>query len=665
MAITIGDAVLYLMANQDGLDKGLGGAERKTKSWAGTVGKLVATGIGAAVLAGGAALAAGAGLIITKAIPAASDLEESINKVDVVFGESGQQIRLWSISAATSLGLTQQQALEAVGTFGNLLTSMGEAPGVSADMSKGLVELSADLASFNNMDPTDVLEKLRAGLTGEAEPLKVLGINLNEASLKAKAAELGFTDLEGTLDPLTKAHAAYALIMEQSANAQGDFGRTSEGLANQQRIFKAQLGDLTAHLGEFFLPIATEVVSFLTANFLPVVETILDVVGAWKAGSEDLNNIISELPGPLQDVVNFLIPVADAIRNFIGYLQSGTDPIAAVVRLVYDLGLAFGLNSDQAQGLATKFYDIYNFVITQLVPGLKQLWTWLGQLWQIAFPALQGAVRFVIDHFNIFGPILGVIAGLLLALNAPILFVVGLAVLLATAWANNWGNIRGKTEEVVNFLGPFIKTAWQGILDVFNWFKGQFELIFSAFSKAFKGDWEGFGEDLRKAWDRAWDLIKTAVSNAVDAIIDYFQGIDWGQVGDDVVQGIADGITSAVHWVIKAVQGLGSAAIAAIKGFLGIHSPARKPKEEVGIPFGQGIGQGIEEQIRAIKGRLTTQMKDLVNITTPSLTAQLQGAMATREGPRFEISPHYTNYQSEGDLREDIRMITMLMGGTL
>jgi hypothetical protein len=196
-------------------------------------------------------------------IKAASDLTESINKVNVVFGESSQEILTWGKTAATTLGMSQQQALEAAGTFGNLFTSMKMGQGVSAEMSRGLVDLSADLASFNNIDSAQVLEKLRSGITGETEPLKVLGVNMDEATVKAKAMQLGIASAGQELTTQQKVLARYAIIMEQTAKAQGDQGRTSGELAGQTRILKAQLADAAAMLGQNLLPMTLQVVQAL------------------------------------------------------------------------------------------------------------------------------------------------------------------------------------------------------------------------------------------------------------------------------------------------------------------------------------------------------------------------------------------------------------------
>ena len=208
-------------------------------------------------VAGKLAAVLGIGALVgemARAVKAASDLEESQNKVAVVFGESAQAIREFARSAAESLGQSEQQATEAAGTFGNLFVSMGIGQAKAADMSVSLVTLAADLASFNNIDPTVALEKLRSGLVGESEPLRTLGVNLDAAGIKAEAMRLGIAGSSGELTAAQKAQAAYSLILQQTQTAQGDFARTSDGLANSQRQVQAAFRDIEAEIGRNLLP---------------------------------------------------------------------------------------------------------------------------------------------------------------------------------------------------------------------------------------------------------------------------------------------------------------------------------------------------------------------------------------------------------------------------
>lgn len=214
--------------------------------------------------AAGAALSAfGARAVIQEIdamITAASDLAESQSKVDVVFGESKATINEWAEGSAEALGLAKQEALGAAGTFGNLFTALGLSKAAAADLAPEVVQLGADFASFNNLDVPETLDKLRSGLVGEIEPLRALGVSFGAVDVERKAMQLGLADLNGEVSEGAKVQARWALILEQSTAAQGDFARTSEGLANQQRIMRAEFANARAEIGERLLPLMLDVV---------------------------------------------------------------------------------------------------------------------------------------------------------------------------------------------------------------------------------------------------------------------------------------------------------------------------------------------------------------------------------------------------------------------
>jgi hypothetical protein len=196
-------------------------------------------------------------------IDAASDFQESMNKVEVVFGDASDSMMDWSENAAEAFGLSQSAALDAAGTFGNLFTSMGIAQGAAAEMSQGIVQLAADLGSFNNIGTDVALEKLRAGLVGEIEPLRSLGVNINAVMVQQKAMDMGLAENVKSLTAADKAQASYALILEQTTNAQGDFVRTADGLANSTKTLQANFQDLQVQVGQVVVPIATDFVGAL------------------------------------------------------------------------------------------------------------------------------------------------------------------------------------------------------------------------------------------------------------------------------------------------------------------------------------------------------------------------------------------------------------------
>jgi hypothetical protein len=432
MSILLGSAYGKVNIDSSGVKKSVGDANQSLGSLENSAKKLGATlqNVGKAMTV---AITVPMALMAKEAVMTASAYEESLNKMNVVFGENSDVIKKWSLDAARNLGMSQQQALEASSTFGNLFTSMGLGRSASADMSTGLVQLAADLASFNNLDPALVLEKLRSGLVGEVEPLRTLGINLTMAATKEKALEMGLADANGELSQAALLQARYALMLEQSTNAQGDFARTASGLANQLRTLKGNWGDTLKILGE---------------NLLPIVNKVLIKLNEWlewfnKADPKTQKFIATLLlivfvAGPLLMVFGKLLPLA-----FSGATKS-MNPFS---------GGIFGLI-----GMFVKWVGIAAMVVKILTAlGIATGPVGAGIL------AVQAAIA-------------GVGASIA-AVALPILLIIGTLALLYFAFKNNWFGITDTVKRAWFLIGYYLNQMVQKIGDFFR-----------------KIDWKAFGK---------------------------------------------------------------------------------------------------------------------------------------------------------------------------
>ncbi|MBO6092520.1 MAG: hypothetical protein J6P40_02680 [Oscillospiraceae bacterium] len=195
------------------------------------------------------------------AIQAASDLEEVQNVVDVTFGADANKIESWAKNAGEQFGLTETQAKRFTSTLGAMMKSAGLTGSQIADMSTDMAGLAADMASFYNLDFDTAFDKIRAGISGETEPLKQLGINMSVANLNAYALQQG---LSKTFDQMSQGEQVmlrYQYLMRATSDAQGDFSRTSDGYANSLRTLETNIESLKTKLGEVLLPVISDVVS--------------------------------------------------------------------------------------------------------------------------------------------------------------------------------------------------------------------------------------------------------------------------------------------------------------------------------------------------------------------------------------------------------------------
>lgn len=214
---------------------------------------------------GAAAIKAGKETVefATESVTAASDYNESLSKLQFVFDGISEKAES-SANTLSNYGYSLSDATDILGSSGNLLTgTLSLTQEKSLELSEGLATRGADLASFTNyiggaVGATEILNK---ALLGERESLAQLDLKISETSVQQKALEMGYASTTSEIDATAKALATYDLIMEQSANAAGDYERTQDSLANQTREFQNNVEDLKVKLGEKLLPVVEDVVS--------------------------------------------------------------------------------------------------------------------------------------------------------------------------------------------------------------------------------------------------------------------------------------------------------------------------------------------------------------------------------------------------------------------
>lgn len=476
---------------------------------------------------------------------------------------------------------------------------------IGADILPRFIEQSADLATTLKLEPTKaaellgkVLQDLGTDGVGSIGKLKAAGIQLTDEQEKQiqKLVELG--DVTG----------AQTVLMDALASTTGGAAATaSETLAGKWAIFQETIADAGEGVALALLPPLTELADKVLPLIVPLVET-----------------------------------VAGALSEFIADMASGEDPIGGLANLVYSLANAFGLDGE----------GLFKSVI-QLRDPFEKLVTWVQTNW----PIVQQAI---VDGWNAAQPALTALKDFILNTVVP-------AIQQAVAWVvEHWPEIQAKIQEVWNNVQPVLQAVWDFIqtvvipafqsavawvienwpaiyatiqsvmADVQNvintvltwvqdfWAEWGDEIVaageaiwklvsdvFAAFAKAFKGDWRGFGEDLRKAFDEAWVKIQAIVTTAIDAILK----MDWGKIGNDIIQGIANGITAAAHFIVEAATAAAQAAVAAVKGFLGIESPS-KVFAGIGKNMMMGMSGGILDNAASPIGAVRSVSGSLVGAAT-------------------------------------------------
>ena len=293
--------------------------------------------------------------VIAPAIRAASDFEENTSKINVIFGRASKSVKDFAKDAAVSLGQSQNDVLNAAGTFGTFGKAAGLAGEDLALFTTDFVALASDLASFNNTTPEDAVMALGAALRGESEPLRRYGVLLDDATLKAEAMRLGIYKGSGTLTAQQKILAAQSAIYKQTGDAQGDFARTADGLANSQRTLNALLKNFQIQLGQQMLPAMKD----------------------FTNGLVDIATAFGKIPTPSNDAmkkIGLFRKIVQSATNGISFLVNG-------IRLVgsgfFDATKATGAynqemgRSNQAQMRMADAAGIFNKKFNQTPPAIK------------------------------------------------------------------------------------------------------------------------------------------------------------------------------------------------------------------------------------------------------------------------------------------------------
>ncbi|MDP8928676.1 MAG: hypothetical protein M3O70_08910 [Actinomycetota bacterium] len=440
--------------------KGIGGMA------AGAVGTIVK--VGAAAAAAGAVAAASFGV---KAVKAASDLNETLSKSNTIFKDNAGAIEKWANGAATNIGQSKTQALEAASTFGNMFDQLGIGSDQAAKMSTSMVELASDFASFHNADVTQVLEAQTAAFRGEYDAVQRFVPTINAAAVEQKALAMG---LAGSTKELTQQHKALAtqqLLLEGAGEATGDFERTSDSLANQTRILKARFEDFSAKLGTKLLPIAEKVAQW-AGRVMP------RVFGAAEVAVDRLLGVVAAFGDWWAANGPAIVQKAAAIGETI------STTVAAALRW---LGEWWAANGPTVIATAQAIWEAIKTiasVVVSVVATVIEHWGTIGPVIAVAAgliaTALQtiattvvSVVTTVKEHWGTIGPVIAVVAGLIATVFIPHWVALGAAAVVnsatnAAAWVSTQvAAIKAAvvhSAQVVKMIAGWVKTGAAALL---------------------------------------------------------------------------------------------------------------------------------------------------------------------------------------------------------
>ena len=235
---------------------------------------------------------------VDQGIGMASQMQMVQQQVNATFGKEAGTLNGWAQDASNSYGLSEQAAKGYANEVGKTLKKAAKSDKDVAKMSKGIVGLSVDMASFYQLDHKEVLTALEKAVSGDAAALDKMGISMGDTELQAFALSEGITKSYGEMSEAEKVALRYDYVMAQTAQAQGAFAESSGTHSSQMQIFQANVQNLATGLGNVLLPAVNWALTGLNSLFAgpprneltSQIETATTALDTVKSDVSDIKN---------------------------------------------------------------------------------------------------------------------------------------------------------------------------------------------------------------------------------------------------------------------------------------------------------------------------------------------------------------------------------------
>lgn len=575
-----------------------------------------------------ALVAAGIGKAIKQSIDEGANLQQSIGGIETLFKSSADAVKKYADDAYKSAGMSANEYMEtATGFAASLLQGLGGDTALAAEVTNTAITDMADNA--NKMGSS--MESIQNAYQGFAKQNYTMldNLKLGYGGTKSEMERLladaqKLSGVKYDIDNLADVYEAIHVIQENlditGTTAKEAASTLTGSIASMKSAFTNVLGNLA--LGEDIGPslnaLSGSVFTFLTGNLLPMIANVI------RGAPQVLSSVLSEAIGMLNVASNHADEIVqmgvDVISELIVGIISAAPYLAeAAFRLAVSLGSAL---------LNTKWGDIANNLISQLKDEISMagaeilgtddsIFTAIGQSITKNLPGvLEKGVQIITSISNgilqnlpaIIESMGSILANLIAFImqNMPTILQAGVTLLknLAQGIVNNLPTILSAIAKVLAQLLAAIAKHMPQLL------QSGIKLI---------------GE-LAAGLIQAIPHLVSQIPTIISSIKNAFSNFDWRQIGSDIISGIGNGIKAGVGAIADAARSAAESALKAAKEFLGINSPSKVMKKEVGRWIPAGVAEGIKENT----GTVTKAMQELARETSRTIPADL--LMGIRQG---------------------------------
>jgi phage-related protein len=550
-------------------------------------------GVATVGLAGvGTAVAALAG-VGKSSLDAYASWQQAVGGVDTLFKDASATVQKNAADAYRTAGISANEYMEQVTSFSaSLISSLGGDTAKAAelgntamiDMSDNANKMGTDIETIQQTYQSlargnyAMLDNLKLGYGGTKSEMERLIQDANK--VKQANGEMGDLSIDKFSDVVQAIH-----IMQQQMGITGtttdEAAKTIEGSVN---MMKAAWQNWLAELGKDNADI-----NGLTKQLVDSVSTVIQNVGPRIAQiitgiTAALPQLFSSLGGTLPALVMQILPPVLGALGQLGtmLLTSATTWITTSLpqllaqfqawvtsRLPSFLQTGLTMVTNLLQGIVQALPQIASTAVIVLTTLLDGLSAQLPQLIPIGINAVLNLVQGILNNLpQIIDSGLKLILGLAQGLINALPDLVGKVPILI-------GQLVGG---IINRLPQILQAGVQLLGALANGFIASVPRLIGA------------------------------IPGMVGQIMHGFTSVNWGSVGLNIITGIATGIAGAAGRLVTAAVDAANNALNWVKRKLGIHSPSRVFRDQVGEMIGEGMAVGIDEsasKVRKAAGRLT------------------------------------------------------------
>lgn len=542
--------------------------------------------VGTAAFAG---IAAGVGASVKEAAAA----EGAYNKFNTVFADGSEEMLQFVKTLRKEMPTATHEIVRLAADMQDLLVPMGLSRDLAQDMSQGFLDVANKIAAFNDVAPTEVLEAIKSGLAGSAEPLKRFGVNALESALEVRAMNMGLLeagqtmkDVEPQLRAQIRAQALLAQVVDNSSDAISGFAENNDSFIRRQQELQATIKEVKETLGKAFLPIIDSVLK----KILPVVQKL----GEWIQENPRLAKAIIFVTG----AVAGLVAIAGVLGIVMATVSVASLGFALVIAGLIAIGILLVANWDKISKFFKKFWqqlkdganniaEAFKNVFTGIANFFSNIWQGIADTFTSIWDTITNTFQSVLDFLSnlwsgFWNGLINILTNLGYLIIGIIVSLLDLLIpqwreylaLLVEAWQFYWNTIKEIFITVWNAISQFFTAIWEAIKVVFvSVFQFILQHLMERFNKI-KNVFVVSLNALKELWMAIWNGIK-----------DFFAGI-WDAMAEkaksaiDRIKSFLEPIVDMINKVIDGLQRIGKNVGGKIKDFFG--GLIEKGRQEVG-----------------------------------------------------------------------------------